>query len=533
MSRLELESHLTPGHLADLGKPSGVFPHPGGEWVALASDFPLLYWPGRATYEGHRLRHRISLYDGSLRVRVAVLDTVRFPINDVAFHPTRPILAIGTGRYDGGYLFEGELLLWNWETGECSNLLAGSREVVRLRFVDGERLAVLLRPVHEEEFEGDAFDTYLGTVLTDLRSAAAAGFTGPDPRLAGLTPRLPATLGFEAPAPTADLQRAEAARAFCASRGLEARTRVWDLSWTPEGRLAAVHDGCLAELWEAGGTRLECFTGAGHGVQLARVSDHLVVHVVHRATDPFAAPDRSSLHRLQDRELVHVRDFPHTVALGADAAGRLLCRDTGDLMRRRPREDLVLATDGTELLRGDLGHYDLFNHFVRLDGGEGLCFLRGTPPSSHQGKRLCRIGRDGTVQALMAWDGLPRHAMNAAACWGPADSLLRAFQVYDPRPSAATFRLERCDPVTGQVLWTRELEALVTAMTPVGTQGHVAYALTSGDVGLVDAETGALVWQESARINGVATVLLSLAARGEQLAAGAIDGRLLLYRYTS
>ncbi|MET9793641.1 hypothetical protein [Streptomyces canus] len=29
----------------------------------------------------------------------------------MTFHPMLPLLTVGTGRYDGGYFFEGELLL--------------------------------------------------------------------------------------------------------------------------------------------------------------------------------------------------------------------------------------------------------------------------------------------------------------------------------------------------------------------------------------------------------------------------------------
>jgi hypothetical protein len=89
--------------------------------VAICSAFDLLYWPGRALYDGHALRHRVSLYSSEFQHRVAVFDAARFPINDLAFHPSEPRLAVATGSYDGGYMFEGELLLWNRETGECRN----------------------------------------------------------------------------------------------------------------------------------------------------------------------------------------------------------------------------------------------------------------------------------------------------------------------------------------------------------------------------------------------------------------------------
>ena len=67
---------------------------------ATVSTFGRLYWAGRAFYDGHRLQQRIVLTQGAKRV--AHFDAARFPINDVAFHPTQPVLAIATGTYDGG-----------------------------------------------------------------------------------------------------------------------------------------------------------------------------------------------------------------------------------------------------------------------------------------------------------------------------------------------------------------------------------------------------------------------------------------------
>ena len=119
MTTLRFHTELTHGFLAETGRPAGGFRSEDGEIVALCTEFDLLYWPGRAIYEGHRLRYRISLYDGSLENRLGVFDDARYPINDVAFHPSQPILAVGTGSYDGGYMFEGDLWLWNWNGYKC------------------------------------------------------------------------------------------------------------------------------------------------------------------------------------------------------------------------------------------------------------------------------------------------------------------------------------------------------------------------------------------------------------------------------
>ncbi|WP_327129668.1 hypothetical protein [Streptomyces sp. NBC_01727] len=41
----------------------------------------------------------------------------------MAFHPRLPLLSVGSGDYDGGYFFEGELLLLDLETGSATSLI--------------------------------------------------------------------------------------------------------------------------------------------------------------------------------------------------------------------------------------------------------------------------------------------------------------------------------------------------------------------------------------------------------------------------
>ena len=233
---------LSPSRYAEVAKPADAWRSSDGKLVALSSEIELLYWPGRAVYDGHRLRHRLSLYDARLEGRLAVFDAARFPINDLAFHPSRPLIAVGTGSYDGGWFFEGDLWLWNWETGETQTLLGESRDVARCRWTEEGSLAVLLRPRDEEEFSdgGDeAFQTFVGVVLEGLRDSRKTG-TGTaaagDPRLRDLKPTDPATLGFSA-RPVAYGEGRRRFNDIMAAAEFESRARVWDLLWLTDAHL--------------------------------------------------------------------------------------------------------------------------------------------------------------------------------------------------------------------------------------------------------------------------------------------------------
>ncbi|MCF2532343.1 hypothetical protein [Yinghuangia soli] len=63
----------------------------------------------------------------------------RYPVHAMAFHPTLPLLAVGAGDYDGGYFFEGELLLLDLETGSTTSLIEhwSGRQVLGLQWLSG------------------------------------------------------------------------------------------------------------------------------------------------------------------------------------------------------------------------------------------------------------------------------------------------------------------------------------------------------------------------------------------------------------
>jgi len=533
--RLRFVRELSPARFAEVGKPAGGWKRADAKVVALASEIDLLYWPGRAVYEGRCIRYRLSLYDGALERRLGVFDRARFPINDVAFHPTRPLVAIGTGSYDGGYIFEGDLWLWNWETGEVRTLLGECRDVSACRWVDEHRLAVLLHPRDEEEYPGEedeAFETYVGLVIDDLRDIHESGFrsigSDPDPRLADLQPLDPATLGF-ADHPIHYRGRRPRFDQIMGATPYEERSRVWDLMWLSPELLAATHDQCHVEVWNARtGERTQHVQGEGYGVQLVEGLGSPLVHVHRRANFIEKVEDRSTLFRLGPNGLEHLRTFDHAVALSTDESGNLLCRDPGDLGRKRERADIVLSASSEEAMRTDLGHYDCFNHYLRLDGQDGLYFLRGTPASSHEHKRLCRVDLTGNVDEVMDWDDRTAHLMNSTACWLSARSIVRAAKVYNPRPGSGSKFIERREFGARGPTWTVSLDAPATDLDV--SKDAVVFALMDGTIGILDAETGEFRWTEKLELDGVPTFATALAIQGDGLAIGTADGRVLVSR---
>ncbi len=522
----ELIATLGDAFSAPLGRLSGIWDDRRSKLVAVAGNFDLMYWPGRATYSGHRLRHRLTLLERDCKRRIAVCDAARFPINDVALHPVQPIVAVATGVYDGGYMFEGDLLLWNWRTGEVRRPLAESREVVACRFVDDSRLAVLLRPRDEEEYgEANAFETFVGVVLDDLRDAAELGLhrDGSDPRLQGLRPIPPCSLGFETPSSSVR-DEDELGRSLVAH--YEARHRTWDVRWTAPETLALVHDRCHLELWTAGGERTQRFEGRGHGVQLLDVAERLHVHALDRGNPGPGDTAKSALFELAGRDLALRREFDRAYAFSVDALGRVLARDvTGGATT-----DLVLDSRMGTLLETTLGHYDCFNHHVRLDGGDALWFLRGTPPASHRHKRLCRVTRGLAAHEVLDWDGASTHHMEGTACWIGSDAVAIAYRVYDPNPSKGSAVVERRSLATGRTVWQHSLHFPPIALRHILPLEVIVWGTLDGRLGALDARTGRPVGETTLQVDGVPTAPTCLDYAAGRLVVGTIDGRALVLR---
>jgi WD40 repeat protein len=514
--KFQLLSELTPTRFAEIGHPTDAYTKEDGQFVALCSSFGPFYWPGRAIYAGHSLRSRISLYTNDLAQRIAVFDGTRFPINDLAFHPSQPLLAIGTGAYDGGYFYEGQLWLWNWESQESYALLKESREVLCCYFLDENRLAVVVSPANDGDFGDHLIEFY----FVDIAQA------GHSKRLE-LQPLDPQEFGFSDYEAYTEQKQQSALALLSATHDYHPRGKIWDLLWLSEQKIALVDDIGLIEVWNTNGTCEYAQTAIGLGVQLLAHPQGPLVNSLKYSPDS-GNKTRSVLYRLK-QPLKEVYAFKHAMVFSVDQNGQLLCRDSDNPSNKRPRQDMWLDANLKKIQSKDIGYYDCFNHYLRLDQGEGLYFLQGTPASSHQKKKLCRLHLDGTIEPIMNWDNHAAHLMNSIACWGPQNTLIRSFKIYNPQPDHRDIRIESVDLSSGKTLWTCQMSALVTAMVLVENT-HLAYALTNGKMGLIDIARGRIIKEQNLTIDGIKSVALSLSAKGSLLATGTQEGRLLLYQ---
>ncbi|WP_336111366.1 hypothetical protein [Streptomyces sp. PTD9-10] len=170
----------------------------------------------------------------------------RYPVHAMAFHPVLPLLAVGTGSYDGGYFFEGELLLLDLETGMPTSLIEHElgRQVLRLEWLNEHDLRVLMAPPDDWQ-DKDAWGEGHVTVVSrpDWRAVPARSITSYD--LAG--PRV------TAPRPDGRDDARQSVSSLSAD--WDPRCNVRAVEELSDGRILATLDGIRLESWLPSGQR--------------------------------------------------------------------------------------------------------------------------------------------------------------------------------------------------------------------------------------------------------------------------------------
>ena len=527
---------------------TGAFASPDGDVIAIASRFPgLVNPPSRACYAGQTLRHRLALYRRGQVAPFAAFDHLRFDINDVAFHPTEPVVAIATGSYDGGYLFEGDLVLWNWIDDWRARPVTRIPEVVRCRFDEsGAAIEALVRP-WDEEWEGlpepreeTAFDS-LFPVRVPYSGAADVGTDSVEIELmpaARLELAQAADHGF-AELVADDAEQAEArALSWFNLPHRKSRRAIHDVGWLDDKHLAVAHDGCLLEIFDIAGNRTDAFHGQGYGAEILK-STPPCVHIVEPppSTDPCWPRRRvAKLCAISARKLVEVGSFEGEYTFSSSPDGRVLGRLNRGSAGDWPKDVLLDLAKNREARKIDLGLYDCFNHYIGIDGAPYLFFLQGAPKSSHEKKRLCWVGPAGDVRTLwplLAADGTDAsHAMECCGCFVGDDAgegVVISGRRYDPNPSrpVAAF-IYRKALGADRELWRHETEACASAIVFVADQDLIAAAFLDGTFMLLRAADGHVLFAGKARIDGVRTIIFCMDANGDRLALGTIDGRIAI-----
>ncbi len=510
------------GPFAGIGAPALAVVDERSRSVAVGGDLGFLQWSGGATADRTWTGRRIGVYErDGLRCRQLVRS--RYPVNALAFHPALPLLAVGTGSYDGGYSYEGELLLLHLDTGHVVSALQYPREVLGVDWRSETALSLVLAP-YDNWQNPRAHEQGHAAVVERADWASVGPGTVQDEELA-------------APAePTVRPDRSEAARrllaglASAAGRQWSLRGRVWDVAGLEDGRVVAARDGVLAESWLPSGERQWEVEDEEGGRQLLPASDGTSVWANAerplrmgeggKTTPPRVA--RIAVDTGQVRETLSPPGFSVLVA----GAPRMVLRPVNG-RRKRPMRLMMFDLDGP-VDGPEVGGFDVFNHPLPMRRTARPYLLVGTDPDDPaEDKWVATLSADGTLRRLFPHSWVPgeHHFGGPAAEIG--ESLVYAGTVHHGhglQPGGA-FVVRRS--LNGTVQWQHRGDHAATALDTDGDTVYVAH--TSGSLTALDAHDGSVRWYTELEVDGEPTTALCLALAPQgHLLIGTVDGRILI-----
>ncbi|MEU9731372.1 hypothetical protein [Streptomyces sp. NPDC048002] len=506
---------------AEIGRPVWAVPDARHGCVIAAGDLGRFSWRGT----GEWLAHRIVVYEAdTLRPRHVI--ATRHHVCAIEPHPELPLVAVGTGRYDGSWDFEGQLLLLHLETGRVTDLLSRTRQVRHLRWLEDGRLAMLLSP---EDKDGGFREGYELAVTAEDWLTAPAGLVDPD---TARGPKVASGLLYD--------PDVEDALARLTGGGWQRRLDVRDLAVLPDGRVLATGRTTDLECWDAAGASAWALPPDGEGsVRVEAAPDGESAWVTYQGYRRDEAEGKlvnraTTVRRVStaDGAVLDRLDLPSAPALCSTDEGWLALRPQG----RDPHATLLLFPTHREAARLDLAPTRTnspplrVRHSTRLlyvdaPGPDDTPWIHAIDPPSAHGPAIPR--------PLFPLDWDPESALQP--WYGPAveltHSLVHSGRAYQRGATYAdsregTYVVSRRLP-DGAALWVHRTDLPLADLDGDERELYVVYR--TGEVEVLDPATGEVRARHTLRAHGHPVTPASAAYRADQqrLVVGTLDGRIL------
>ncbi|MBD0741479.1 hypothetical protein [Streptomyces sp. CBMA152] len=523
---------------AEIGVPSAVTVSEERGLVVVGGDLGYLQWSGCGTAMDRWRSHRVGVY-GMDDLRCRWIVESRWPVHCLAFHPTLPVVAIGTGSYDGGYSFEGELLLLDLRSGRLTSVIRGAREVLHVEWQSQRALRLVVAPPDDEDFD-EAHTHGFDVVIERFDWSDIAQGSVRQEELTGRWIEYERLSKGETVG-----QGVESLGVLAGEPWWEPRRQVWDVHGLQDGRVLACLDGVLAEAWGPDGSLEWCVPDEEGGRQLVVRAGELDAWVnVERWRARWVGRERVTEPPLVAR--VSLADGKVLGSLPVPFSTALTTRDDGWLMLRGTRRDqseaepAVLVSPAGEALptRVPLKGYDLINHSFPIRHSRRLLALQGDEEKPWRDKWVVTVepeGPDGepVARRLFPLDWETAHARHLfggpgiEVGTGPGRDLVHAGSVHDgPGQLPGNAFVVRRSLEDGTARWVFTADFPATALD--GDEETLYVAFNSGELVALRTSDGTVLWRQQLDVGGLPVVPLSLTLIWPgRLLIGTVDGRIL------
>ena len=520
MNRTTLTKILSNSTFADTTIPYKTFVDEDKRLIAVANSFST-QWSGRDISMWSK---SLLLYNLDTLELISYVDDLDYEINDLAFHPTQNIIALGIGSYDGGAYYEGELLFWNYKTNELNSILTDNREIIKCAFSkDGNKLIFTVNPTDDldcpdysdKEYELD-IPVFKKISLESLKPISTTDHID-NFNIEDYNNRL-----INSEKVLADISRKK-------DRTFVNRNLIWDIVFINKQEIAIARNNATIEIWDIGTEKIKEFMlpDIGECVELFfnSTNNSLLVNLWSRDFQ-FENTNKLFSIDLSNLEIQEIITCSHTIS--KNKSNYFLARqvDNSD----KTKKDFILSPDYQLTFEKHFGHYDLFNHYLRIDNSELLYYLVGNPKEQHQNKILCSVN-PATFETKEVWqiEKQPNH-YNDLNGIKINDNLILSGKVYSSdRNPYDTQELFCIDIATKKEKWLRIVDSQVCSFGILDNGSILVLALSSGQIELIDSSNGKTIEVINRVDNQSFSRPLSLATFDNKISVGLTNGQIEIY----
>jgi len=448
-------------------------------------------------------------------------------------------------------MFDGELILWNWESGQSNIVVERIPEVVRVTFNDaGSGIIAIVRPWDEGMMEdlnlsSHTFDSYF-EVRSTFFETLESGVSGVDSIAKQIENQKPITakeINQDKRFPKIPRKPHKLISKHCRIKKWQSRSPIWDVIWLADSQVGIVHDDCHFEVLNTSGDLLKSFSGIGHGCEVIE-GKSLYVHVTENIEDSreWHNSNKSILYKFNQAELIASNSFIGSYTFSQDQAGRILGRRDRSGGANNPDVKDCIFTN-SEWKYQNLGRYDVFNHYIHIDGAPTLFFIQDDIPNrdpfedlmARPKKWLCSLSNDNEVTRI--WQILKddgTHASTALECTfayfldGDHEAIIVSGKHYNPTPGSFAGFIYRRDINGSSQAWKHSTNASASVIKHVEESNTIVAFFLNGEVLVIDASKGNIINQKILKDNYMPFVVCSCHVKGEDILIGTIDGRVAI-----